>query len=330
MERSPKAASIVGALAGTMCLYSITVLSLTLTGNNIGPISLAATAAPEVAVLGAFFAGVAGLWVRKTTVIAVAGIVTVGWLSFFSSLVVQNRNLIEPPSAGGDLTVVSSNLLKDNQNLEAIDRVLERDADVVVTVETSHGWRKAFERDRRWTQKYSIAGGVEEEVGRDVVIWTTKEVEVLKVDTVKFYDLTAPVVTIQSDNTEISILGIHTEAPRDRQAQTRWELQLEAIAEWVKDKNCDNLILAGDFNASLLHGEMQNILKYSGSVGAAFGQPTVGSWPTNKFTAGIKLGLDHHLIAGGVRTSFFEAFKVDGSDHSGIEGHYSTQTEKCR
>jgi endonuclease/exonuclease/phosphatase family metal-dependent hydrolase len=122
-------------------------------------------------------------------------------------------------------------------------------------------------------------------------------------------------VTLPGARAPLRVQAIHAPHP-DRGRVARWERSLRGLPEARAEAAPD--VLAGDFNATLDHAELRDVLERGWTDAAAdAGDGLTRTWPVGR-TGGPHLAIDHVLVRPGVAVRSFAAVDVPGSDHRAV------------
>jgi endonuclease/exonuclease/phosphatase family metal-dependent hydrolase len=114
----------------------------------------------------------------------------------------------------------------------------------------------------------------------------------------------------------VRIKAVHPAPPVNPTAAPLWRGSLAALPG--SDSRGDVQILAGDFNATLDHPELRDLLDrgYTDAADAA-GQGLVWTWPARRLRA-PPLTIDHILVDRRVRVERVTVVRIPGSDHRAV------------
>jgi endonuclease/exonuclease/phosphatase (EEP) superfamily protein YafD len=112
------------------------------------------------------------------------------------------------------------------------------------------------------------------------------------------------------------VLSVHPVAPWPSGVRL-WRSDLAQLRTWLSRRD-GQVLVAGDFNATLDHRQLRSIL----GVGYRDAAEQVGAGLVRTYPAGRRIppfvGIDHVLIRGGPVATAFETRAVAGSDHRAI------------
>jgi len=111
------------------------------------------------------------------------------------------------------------------------------------------------------------------------------------------------------------VVSVHVRAPTDDAAGERWEAGLEALPA---PSEPGAQLLAGDFNATLDHAELRDVLErgYEDAADAA-GAGLAPTWPVIAHSS-PPLTIDHLLAEEGSTIRSYALAEVPGTDHRGV------------
>lgn len=119
---------------------------------------------------------------------------------------------------------------------------------------------------------------------------------------------------------EVTVVAVHTVAPTNPAKVERWRAGFAAAAEIVAEAP-GPVVLAGDWNATLAHGPMRDLLR--GAAGrplvdahTAAGRWRAGTWPT--WLPVQTAGLDRVLVTPDVTVRSIRELRAPGSDHLAV------------
>ncbi|GAA2127128.1 endonuclease/exonuclease/phosphatase family protein [Glycomyces algeriensis] len=227
----------------------------------------------------------------------------------------------QPAASGAELTVMSVNLYVGNANFDYImELVEEHQPDLLSVQELTPGSPDAFtERGLDELMPYSIL----EPDGLAVGTGLYSRYPLERIDTVGrdaiFYQIAAEVDL--PEGTDIRFMAAHPAAPASAERIPLWEEDYEQLPRpdgglpWV---------LAGDFNATLDHQNMRELLD-SGYTDAAeaTGEGLDTTWqPTGGYLNGLikipAVTLDHVIAEEGIEVLDWEVLEKAGSDHAPV------------
>lgn len=117
---------------------------------------------------------------------------------------------------------------------------------------------------------------------------------------------------------DMEFVAVHPSTPVA--ATPTWRSELEALPGPAKKGN--PRILAGDFNATLDHTPLRDLLGRGYEDAAEItGDGLQGTWPGPDVRLPPPMTIDHVLVSGGAVVQAYQRFQVDGSDHRAILAH---------
>ena len=118
--------------------------------------------------------------------------------------------------------------------------------------------------------------------------------------------------------TTVRITVIHPRPPLSGDWVSSWRQELEAIPDAADVPPGTSRVLAGDFNATLDHRELRNVLDRGyRDAASAVGAGLKPTWPADRRLPPM-IAIDHVLTSGGIRVLSFGVFDAGDSDHRGI------------
>ena len=113
----------------------------------------------------------------------------------------------------------------------------------------------------------------------------------------------------------VDLVSVHPLYPMGADTVQRWKRDLGALPPPARGPV--PRVLAGDFNATLDHTPLRELLgRGYRDAGAATGRGLVPTWPVGK--AAPPVTIDHVLTSGPVSTSGYRAQRIAGSDHRAL------------
>jgi endonuclease/exonuclease/phosphatase (EEP) superfamily protein YafD len=111
-------------------------------------------------------------------------------------------------------------------------------------------------------------------------------------------------------------VAFHSVAPTPGDVP-QWSHDLGTLDRWCANRDAGQVIIAGDFNATLDHAVFRDAI--SGCLDAAerTGNGLTGTWPT-RLPRAVGTQIDHVLATGGVTVESFAVHDVPGSDHRAV------------
>ena len=139
-----------------------------------------------------------------------------------------------------------------------------------------------------------------------------------------------PVATLRLPSAPVRVVCVHLHAPKppwERSRVTLWRHELADLASFrapagptgESDDGVPPVILAGDFNSTVDHGEFRRLLR-SGFADAALrvGKGLVPTWGSRPGTGPGLLTLDHVLVDPRCAGRGVRVFRLPGSDHRAL------------
>jgi endonuclease/exonuclease/phosphatase family metal-dependent hydrolase len=125
------------------------------------------------------------------------------------------------------------------------------------------------------------------------------------------------VATVQTGGRTVGLLAVHTVYPVG--SVTGWQASFEALGRQLAKPPAD-LVVVGDFNASLDHAPLRRLIR---SAGLTDSHAELGhwapTWPVWDRPVPPLVQLDHVLHGPGVAAVALHEFYVPGTDHKLIE-----------
>ncbi|MEU5154707.1 endonuclease/exonuclease/phosphatase family protein [Glycomyces sp. NPDC021274] len=227
----------------------------------------------------------------------------------------------QPAAGGAELTVMSVNLYVGNANFDYImELVEEHQPDLLSVQELTPGSPDAFtERGLDELMPYAILEPDDLAIGTGLYSrYPLERIETVGRDAI-FYQIAAEVDV--PEGTDIRFMAAHPAAPASAERIPLWEEDFEQLPRpdgglpWV---------LAGDFNATLDHENMRELLDsgYTDAAEAA-GEGLDATWqPTEGYLNGLitipAVTLDHVIAEEGIEVLDWEVLDKAGSDHAPV------------
>jgi endonuclease/exonuclease/phosphatase (EEP) superfamily protein YafD len=233
--------------------------------------------------------------------------------------------------ADSTLTVLSWNTLGDVPGAETVGALaLENDADVVTLPETT----KAFALEVAAVMK---AGGRPMWVNttaldqisksRSTSVLTSADLGTYTVDATVGQTATLPTVVLRPDSgSGPTIIAVHAVAPIPGEFRN-WQADLDWLAGTCSG---DNIVMAGDFNATLDHmsglgSSATTALGDCADAALSTGNAAVGTWPTT-LPALLGSPIDHVMATENWRATGMRVVQNhdgDGSDHRPVVARFA-------
>jgi endonuclease/exonuclease/phosphatase (EEP) superfamily protein YafD len=127
-----------------------------------------------------------------------------------------------------------------------------------------------------------------------------------------------PEVVVRVDGAPpVRVKAVHPAPPVNPTAAPFWQDALAALPS--SDGRGDVQILAGDFNATLDHAELRDLLGRGYTDAAdAVGKGLVWTWPARRRGRALPLTIDHILVDKRVEVERVEVVRVPRSDHRAV------------
>ena len=217
---------------------------------------------------------------------------------------------------GPEFVVVSANLKLGQADAEAVvDLVRETDADVLCAQElTDQMADRLDEAGLGDLLPNGLNAAAESSAGSGV--YTRHEVEVVGQAGPIDYPFAMPMVSIRVPGAlPVEVASIHTRPPVDRSQTEAWKQGLDALPV-TGDAN-PLTVLAGDFNATLDHEELRQVVA-SGYVdaGDATGKGLEPTWPQGSLRPPVTI--DHVLADERISILDYAVHGLEGSDHRAV------------
>ena len=236
---------------------------------------------------------------------------------------------IKPPddltaaqSSAPRLRVFSANLLFNNGDLSGIiEEVRANNVDVAVFEEVTRAHLSRLTGDPALAELSNRVFAN----GSDTVLFSRLPIESSEIWTKTFRPMArARVMTAIG---AIEVLAVHTVAPINSLAISRWQQMLTAIRDLARQRTTP-LLLIGDFNATMYHSRFDDILD-TGLTDAhsARGTGLTGTWPLGKPGPAF-LRIDHALSSKELVPVHASYGKGRGSDHRPIIVEYALVANK--
>jgi endonuclease/exonuclease/phosphatase family metal-dependent hydrolase len=227
----------------------------------------------------------------------------------------------QPAASGAELTVMSVNLYVGAADFDYImDLVEEHQPDLLSVQELTPGAPDAFaERGLDELMPHAILEPDDLAIGTGLYSrYPLERIETVGRDGI-FYQIGAEVD--MPDGTDVRFMAVHPAAPASAERIPLWEEDFEDLPRpdgglpWV---------LAGDFNATLDHANMRELLDAGYTDAAeATGKGLEPTWqPTGGYLGGLvripAVTLDHVVAETGIEILDWEVLDKDGSDHAPV------------
>lgn len=284
-------ATALAAACGLLILLAVAVVS----DRPHGPVTAAASGvAPFVLQVG-WPCLVLGLAAPRWWLAAPAAVCSVAGLAV--AAMAAPRGTADPQAPGDTLRVVTANLFYMNDNGADTWPIIEAfNPDLVLLQEvstTSAGWLPPpgwhAEIDSR-TDAFGTA--------------VLTRIPALASERVDLGGLPQLMIQARVGDHEISALSLHPRAPVSLKSDRQWREQFRALVELVTRESAKILVVAGDFNATPVHGPMRSLLRTTGLVDARPRRRRFqNTWPSGQYGSPTLvrrpiMSLDHVLVRG--------------------------------
>jgi endonuclease/exonuclease/phosphatase (EEP) superfamily protein YafD len=248
---------------------------------------------------------------------AIAGVAGVAVVAFAVALMPRAVGGPEPAAAAGPrLTVMTSNLYLGRGDARALLRIArQHDVDVLSVQELRPPLMRRLDRvgarelfpGRVVDPRFGAAGSGVLSRARVRVVDTSPDRKGHAQPEVELTVAGAPPVRIKA---------VHPAPPVNPTAAPLWRGALAALPG--SDSRGDVQILAGDFNATLDHPELRDLLDRGYTDAAdAVGKGLVWTWPVRGLRA-PPLTIDHVLVDRRVQVERVTVVEIPGSDHRAV------------
>ncbi|SDT05541.1 Uncharacterized conserved protein YafD, endonuclease/exonuclease/phosphatase (EEP) superfamily [Friedmanniella luteola] len=249
---------------------------------------------------------------RRSRLAALAGVVAlllgaqVGWqLPYF---VPDHR-----PVPGTTFGLLTLNTYKGEADPEQV-RAAAAQADVVVLVEVTSALVRALDA-RGWRERFPYDAGASGGRVTNTAVFSRFPLSGSEQFGSSFFDQWATTVDVP-DVGAVALVAVHPCNPYC--GQDRWAREHEDLRRQVQGRLGGPLVVAGDFNAVVDHGPMQQLRR----LGLRSGADLVGSGWAPTYPAGRRLppllAIDHVLVDPALGVTALERVPVDGTDHLGL------------
>ncbi len=229
----------------------------------------------------------------------------------------------QPPAGGAVLRVLTANLLVGRATAAPlVDLVRATDADVLFVQELTVDAEKGLVRaGMTGLLPYSITDmGTADHRGGGIFARHP-----LADSPVPAAPWACPVVTLALPAGPVRLVCVHLHAPKPPWSCWRtglWRHELRDLARFAQaaaDPDAPPVVLAGDFNSTLDHGEFRHLLR-SGFADAAsqVGKGLVPTWGRRPGSPRGLLTIDHILVDPRCAVRSVRVFRLRGSDHRAL------------
>lgn len=272
---------------------------------------------PYFAVAAIVGAGVQAA-LRHWIAAAITAVVAVGLALVLVPRVVEDE---QPAAAGAELTVLSVNLYVGNASLDYVMELVEEHQPDLLSVQelTPGAADRLAELGLTERMPHTILEPDDLAIGTGV--YSVHPLE--RIDTVGrdgiFYQIGA--VVDMPEGTDFRFMAVHPAAPASAERIPLWE---EDFANLPRPDGGLPWVLAGDFNATLDHENMRELLDAGYTDAAeATGSGLDPTWqPTEGYLGGLvtipAVTLDHVVAEEGVEILDWDVLEKDGSDHAPV------------
>ena len=252
--------------------------------------------------LVALFAGVRKQWWWSIASVASALLV----------LLQVRTPLMEPMSSGGShgLRIAHMNVWQPNEDrVRAIAAAVATEADLISVQEVSPEWALALQS--ALANDYPYHHIVPRTNCYGIALFSKKPFDSVRTITVAGAPFIEAMVNVEGE--VVRVLAVHATSPGSYAHFRRRNVQLNALAEWIRTGNIPTLVI-GDLNTVHWDGAYERFCARSGA--RPINSPFNITWPSVGPFALIPL--DHALVSGGLRPTALSSFEVNGSDHRGL------------
>lgn len=220
--------------------------------------------------------------------------------------------------SGQSVTVVSANVLLTNTRpLEAASMLTGLDADVLVIIERSE---KIASFISHALYPYRLELFSLDDRGDEYALRVLSRLPFSLAGDVSAASRRLPVLRMDAGDASFDLVGVHLAAPHRRKDVPEWRSQLTGLGESLASRTADGtpLVVCGDFNASLTHRWMRQMLRTSGlsSVLAHHLKALRPTWgPKGRIAV---LPIDHVLVSDNVESDGIDVRRIPGSDHRAL------------
>lgn len=246
-----------------------------------------------------------------------------GWVSLGLLAMLLNLSdilhLYQPPqdlvpaAETRSLKLVSANLLRSNDDYEAIDRYLQaEDPDVVVLLETTAAIREGLQPLMARYPHHRIET---REGYFGLMLLSRYPIQASDLHYLCDADVPTIHATLKVGQQPVQVIATHPPAPPKYHEMVWRNQQLQGLAALAADLP-GPLILAGDLNITSYHPRFNDLLRESGLYDSRRGFGIQATWPVRLGPLGISL--DHCLLTPDIRVEQRRVGLDIGSDHAPI------------
>lgn len=306
MRRVFSCTSIVVAAVSLSCLVSFALPD--------APLVLAVQAAYPLAVFLSALSMVLSVASRNPHVVRAAVVSLCCWFAFLADVQLSFSQSLDPASGMvSPVKVVSANLLFSNPTPHAaVEALISSHPDVLVTVETPVSMvdsllRAGFIHAARGSSR-----------GEHIHIWS--KYPSASLPGLVLNDRELPVARIDLPMGKVTVVGVHLMSPTSDVSFSRWRSNWERLSPLLRSLE-GPVVVAGDFNASRVHGKMRDLARDFGVTSSSPLDMFAPTWPTAPYrgwpSALQILDLDHILVQS-LASDRFSRLTIPGSDHLGV------------
>lgn len=238
---------------------------------------------------------------------AVAAVALAAGLALAACVVPRGLGGPEPaPEGAAALTVMSVNVLQGNADPRAVMRLVrEHGVDVLSLQESSPAW----------VHRLDAAGGAAWFRGRAV---RAEDEALLARAALRGTGRPAEGDIAVAGGSTVRVAAVHPQPPVSRASWRAWHDELTALPTATDAPPGVTRILAGDFNATLDHPELRDVLgRGYRDAAATVGDGWSPTWPAGRRFP-PEITIDHVLAGPGVRIVGFAVRPIPGSDHRAV------------
>jgi endonuclease/exonuclease/phosphatase (EEP) superfamily protein YafD len=114
---------------------------------------------------------------------------------------------------------------------------------------------------------------------------------------------------------DLRVVTFHSVAPVPGSVPD-WRSDLGLLAQWCSGPT--PAIVAGDFNATLDHSVLRDVMSGCGDAAAQRGSGLVSTWGPTPRTRAIGPQIDHVIATDGITAETFDVHDITGSDHRAV------------
>ncbi|MBA8826591.1 endonuclease/exonuclease/phosphatase (EEP) superfamily protein YafD [Saccharopolyspora lacisalsi] len=121
---------------------------------------------------------------------------------------------------------------------------------------------------------------------------------------------------------DVQFVAVHPMIPVGEGTVDTWEREIAALPDPAEGRRGPARVLAGDFNATLDHTPLRNLLGQGYSDAAEVtGDGFSPTWPMRGRSLVPPVTLDHVLTSGDIVTRGYRTFEIAGTDHRAVLAH---------